>query len=86
VELWAGGKRGNLRALLSNLHTIAWEGSDWKEVSISSLLDPSKLKLVYRIALRIVHPDKQTGKPLEQRLLAERIFEIIQEAAKKENL
>jgi len=78
------GKKGNLRALLSNLHRILWEDCEWKTITLSELVQPNKLKLAYRKALMIVHTDKMIGKPLEQRLLAERLFDLITEAAKNQ--
>jgi len=84
IENWAGGRKGNLRSLISTLHLVLWEGSSWKEVSMALLVDPNKLKLGYRKALLIVHPDKQVDKPLEQRFIAERVFELLTEAYKNE--
>eukprot|EP01114_Cavostelium_apophysatum_P016658 TRINITY_DN4786_c0_g1_i2.p1 TRINITY_DN4786_c0_g1~~TRINITY_DN4786_c0_g1_i2.p1 ORF type:complete len:456 (+),score=132.38 TRINITY_DN4786_c0_g1_i2:1020-2387(+) len=84
VEVWAGGRRGNLRALLSTLHTLLPEGSGWKEVSLGDLLMPSRVKVSYRKALLVVHPDKSQGKSLEEKLIAERAFELLNEAYKKE--
>jgi hypothetical protein len=37
-----------------------------------------KLKLYYRKAVMVVHPDKMVGKPLSQKLIAERVFEALQ--------
>jgi len=85
IDNWAGqGRKGNLRSLISTLHLALWEDSGWKEMPMSTLIDPNKLKLGYRKALLIVHPDKQADKPLEQRFIAERVFELLTEAYKSE--
>lgn len=84
VNQWVSGRKGNLRALLSTLDTILWEDSGWKTVTIGELLQPNKLKIAYRKAQLIVHSDKMIGKPLEQRLLAERVFDMLIDAAKNE--
>lgn len=49
-------------------------------------MDPAKVKIHYRKAVMIVHPDRLSGQPLEHRLAAERIFDILTDAhAKYEN-
>eukprot|EP01116_Phalansterium_solitarium_P021380 TRINITY_DN6621_c0_g2_i1.p1 TRINITY_DN6621_c0_g2~~TRINITY_DN6621_c0_g2_i1.p1 ORF type:complete len:492 (+),score=161.27 TRINITY_DN6621_c0_g2_i1:122-1597(+) len=77
VEAWSAGKSGNLRALLASLHTVLWEDCGWKEHSLSDLIQPNKVKLAYRKALMVLHPDKMTDQPLERRLLAERVFSVL---------
>eukprot|EP01119_Soliformovum_irregulare_P002625 TRINITY_DN12873_c0_g1_i1.p1 TRINITY_DN12873_c0_g1~~TRINITY_DN12873_c0_g1_i1.p1 ORF type:complete len:621 (-),score=192.32 TRINITY_DN12873_c0_g1_i1:57-1919(-) len=85
IDTWAQGRRGNLRALLAALHLALWDGATWNEVTLAELITPNKLKITYRKSLLLVHPDRMgTDKPLEHRIIAERIFEIINEAAKKE--
>ncbi|KAI7813078.1 cyclin-G-associated kinase [Triplophysa rosa] len=64
---WIEGKERNIRALLSTLHTVLWEGETrWKPVNMADLVTPDQVKKVYRKAVLIVHPDKATGKPYEQ--------------------
>ncbi len=82
VDAWAGNKKNNLRSLLSALHQILWEDSGWQEAPLSELVQPGALKKYYRKAVVIVHPDKTTGKPIEIKLKAERLFELLSEAAK----
>ena len=44
VRQWADGKERNIRALLSSLHTILWEGeSKWAEVGMHQLLQPDQV-------------------------------------------
>lgn len=64
---WIEGKERNIRALLSTLNTVLWEGENrWKSVSMADLVTPEQVKKYYRKAVLIVHPDKATGKPYEQ--------------------
>lgn len=64
---WIEGKERNIRALLSTLNTVLWEGETrWKPVGMADLVTPEQVKKYYRKAVLIVHPDKATGKPYEQ--------------------
>lgn len=55
---WSSGKEGNLRALLSTLENVLWEGSGWKKVGMGELLLPGKVKINYTKGIAKVHPDK----------------------------
>ncbi|XP_055498041.1 putative tyrosine-protein phosphatase auxilin isoform X2 [Leucoraja erinacea] len=64
---WIEGKERNIRALLSTMHTILWEGeTKWKPIGMADLVTPDQVKKVYRKAVLVVHPDKATGQPYEQ--------------------
>ncbi|XP_068445767.1 auxilin isoform X3 [Clinocottus analis] len=64
---WIEGKERNIRALLSTMHTVLWEGETrWKSVGMADLVTPEQVKKVYRKAVLVVHPDKATGQPYEQ--------------------
>ncbi|KAM9744056.1 cyclin-G-associated kinase isoform 2-T2 [Menidia menidia] len=64
---WIEGKERNIRALLSTLHTVLWEGEiRWKPVGMADLVTPDQVKKYYRKAVLIVHPDKAAGQPYEQ--------------------
>ncbi|XP_044299953.1 cyclin-G-associated kinase isoform X4 [Varanus komodoensis] len=64
---WIDGKERNIRALLSTLHTVLWEGeTKWKQVGMADLVTPEQVKKYYRKAVLVVHPDKATGQPYEQ--------------------
>uniref|UniRef100_A0A7N8X9U3 Cyclin-G-associated kinase n=1 Tax=Mastacembelus armatus TaxID=205130 RepID=A0A7N8X9U3_9TELE len=64
---WIEGKERNIRALLSTLHTVLWEGETrWKPVGMADLVSPDQVKKYYRKAVLVVHPDKATGQPYEQ--------------------
>lgn len=74
------GQKKQLRALLANLHTILWEGSGWKQVSLADVLDDSKVKRVYHKASRVVHPDKTGNLDAEKRFVAKRVFDALTQA------
>uniref|UniRef100_S4RWF4 DnaJ (Hsp40) homolog, subfamily C, member 6 n=1 Tax=Petromyzon marinus TaxID=7757 RepID=S4RWF4_PETMA len=58
---WIEGKERNIRALLSTLQTVLWEGeSKWRPVTMADLVTADQVKRVYRKAVLIVHPDKVT--------------------------
>lgn len=48
----------NIRALLSTLHTVLWEGSGWNPPNMTDLVETNKVKKQYMKANLIVHPDK----------------------------
>ena len=61
VKKWRLGKENNLRALLSTLQNVLWEGSGWKEIGMGELLMPGKVKIHYMKGIAKVHPDKVSG-------------------------
>lgn len=64
---WIEGKERNIRALLSTLHTVLWDGeSRWTPVGMADLVAPEQVKKHYRRAVLAVHPDKAVGQPYEQ--------------------
>ncbi|KAJ8380321.1 hypothetical protein SKAU_G00010990 [Synaphobranchus kaupii] len=64
---WIEGKERNIRALMSTLHTVLWEGETrWRPVGMADLVTPDQVKKFYRKAVLVVHPDKATGQPYEQ--------------------
>ncbi|XP_034528140.1 LOW QUALITY PROTEIN: cyclin-G-associated kinase [Ailuropoda melanoleuca] len=64
---WTEGKERNIRALLSTLHTVLWDGeSRWTPVGMADLVTPGQVKKHYRRAVLVVHPDKAAGQPYEQ--------------------
>lgn len=76
---WIEGKERNIRALISTLHTVLWEGeTKWKPVNMAELVTPDQVKKYYRKAVLVVHPDKATGKPYEH--YAKMIFMELKDA------
>ncbi|GAB2270380.1 hypothetical protein Dimus_005283 [Dionaea muscipula] len=85
MKQWAAGKEGNLRTLLSSLQQVLWPECGWKPVSLADLITSSQVKMVYRRAALCVHPDKvqQRGANIQQRYIAEKVFDLLKEAWKK---
>ncbi|XP_077981164.1 cyclin-G-associated kinase-like [Glandiceps talaboti] len=79
VKEWVEGKGNNIRALLSSLETVLWEGEKrWKPIGMHQLIQPDQVKKFYRKAALSVHPDKHTGTPQEE--LAKLIFMELSDA------
>jgi hypothetical protein len=87
VQNWAakGGREGNIRALLCSLQEVLWEGSDWKPVNLSELLSDAQVKRVIRKAQLHVHPDKVAGGTTEEKMIAQRVFDVLQSCAARLN-
>ncbi|KAJ3683922.1 hypothetical protein LUZ60_014149 [Juncus effusus] len=87
IKRWAAGKEGNLRSLLSSLHYILWPECGWQPVSMADLITGASVKKVYRKATLCIHPDKvqQKGATLQQKYIAEKVFDILKEAWNKFN-
>lgn len=59
---WTRGKENNIRALLSTLGDVLWDGEDrWPKPGMHLMIEAAQVKRMYRNASRVVHPDKQTG-------------------------
>ncbi|KAK4219197.1 hypothetical protein QBC37DRAFT_410497 [Rhypophila decipiens] len=81
ISAWRDGKRDNLRALLSSLDNVLWEGSGWKKVGLHELVMANKVKIVYMKAIAKTHPDKiATDASTEVRMVAGTVFSTLNEA------
>ncbi|CAN0922058.1 J domain-containing protein required for chloroplast accumulation response 1 [Linum grandiflorum] len=82
IRKWCQGKEGNIRSLLSTLQYILWAGSGWKPVALVDIIEGNAVKRTYQRALLCLHPDKlqQKGATGEQKFIAEKVFDILQEA------
>jgi hypothetical protein len=55
---------------------VLWEGAKWSELGMSKLIAERDVKLAYRKAMLVVHPDKNSSgdivrpRPAARRLLA----------------
>lgn len=87
IKRWAAGKEGNLRALLSTLQYVLWPECGWQPVSLTDLINGANVKKAYRKATLCIHPDKvqQKGATLQQKYVAEKVFDILKEAWNKFN-
>ncbi|CAE5964186.1 unnamed protein product [Arabidopsis arenosa] len=82
IRKWSSGKSGNIRSLLSTLQYILWSGSGWKPVPLMDMIEGNAVRKSYQRALLILHPDKlqQKGASANQKYIAEKVFELLQEA------
>ncbi|KAK4228783.1 UBA domain-containing protein 7 [Podospora fimiseda] len=81
IAAWRDGKRDNLRALLSSMDNVLWEGSGWKKVGLAELVMPNKVKIVYMKAIAKTHPDKiAQDATTEVRMIAGTVFSTLNEA------
>ncbi|CAK9259393.1 unnamed protein product [Sphagnum jensenii] len=87
IRRWSMGKEGNLRALLSSLHLMLWPECNWKPVSLTDLITGPSVKKAYQRAILCVHPDKvqQKGATVQQKYIAEKVFDLLKEAFAKFN-
>lgn len=87
IKRWSAGKEGNLRALLSTLQYVLWPECGWQPVSLTDLITGASVKKVYRKATLCIHPDKvqQKGASLQQKYIAEKVFDLLKEAWNKFN-
>lgn len=75
LNAWKQGKEDNLRALISSLDTVLWDGANWKPVSMGELVVPKKVKLSYMKAVAKTHPDKvPVTATSEQKMIAQGVF------------
>ncbi|KAL5075154.1 hypothetical protein RYX36_014138 [Vicia faba] len=87
VKRWAAGKEGNLCGLLSTLQYVLWPECGWQAVSLTDLITAATVKKAYRKATLCIHPDKvqQKGATLQQKYIAEKVFDLLKEAWNKFN-
>ncbi|XP_075494907.1 J domain-containing protein required for chloroplast accumulation response 1-like [Primulina tabacum] len=82
IRQWAVGKKGNIRSLLSTLQFVLWPGNGWKPVALVDLIEANAVKRAYQKALLRLHPDKlqQNSAASNQKYIAEKVFDLLQEA------
>ncbi|KAK9271121.1 hypothetical protein L1049_026710 [Liquidambar formosana] len=82
IRQWSKGKEGNIRSLLSTLQYVLWPESGWKPVPLVDIIEGNAVKRSYQKALLCLHPDKlqQKGAAAHQKYIAEKVFDILQEA------
>ncbi|KAM7279493.1 hypothetical protein ACFE04_006627 [Oxalis oulophora] len=82
IRQWAFGKEGNIRSLLSTLQYVLWEGSGWKPVPLMNIIEGNAVRKAYQRALLCLHPDKlqQKGATSQQKHIAEKVFDVLQDA------
>ncbi|XP_058069105.1 J domain-containing protein required for chloroplast accumulation response 1 isoform X2 [Magnolia sinica] len=82
IRQWSNGKEGNIRSLLSTLQYVLWPDSGWKPVPLVDVIEGTSVRRAYQKALLCLHPDKlqQRGAAMHQKYIAEKVFDILQEA------
>ncbi|XP_028794495.1 J domain-containing protein required for chloroplast accumulation response 1 [Neltuma alba] len=82
IRQWSNGKQGNIRSLLSTLQYVLWPDSGWRPVPLVDIIEGNAVKRAYQRALLCLHPDKlqQKGAASHQKYIAEKVFDILQEA------
>ncbi|URE36417.1 ethylene-responsive element-binding protein [Musa troglodytarum] len=82
IREWSKGKEGNIRSLLSTLQYVLWKECGWKPVPLVDIIEGTSVKRAYQKALLCLHPDKlqQRGVAEHQKYIAEKVFDILQEA------
>ncbi|GMI96791.1 J-domain protein required for chloroplast accumulation response 1, AUXILIN-LIKE6 [Hibiscus trionum] len=82
IQQWSSGKEGNIRSLLSTLQYVLWPNSGWKAVPLVDIIEGPAVKRSYQKALLCLHPDKlqQKGAASDIKYIAERVFDVLQEA------
>ncbi|KAJ6337368.1 hypothetical protein OIU76_007108 [Salix suchowensis] len=67
------------------LNQVLWPDCDWQPVSLTDLITSTSVKKVYRKATLCIHPDKvqQKGATIQQKYIAEKVFDILKEAWNK---
>lgn len=69
---------------------MLWPDSKWKAIGLGDVIEAKQIKLQYRKAMLVVHPDRCSHLDSETKFIAKRVFEAINEAydefLKKEGL
>lgn len=73
-------KKRNVRTLLTTMHKVLWSDSTWRPIGLGDVIEPKKVKLQFRKAMLVVHPDRCTALTAENRFVGKRVFEAINEA------
>lgn len=71
----AGGT--GLRNLLCTVHEVLWQGTKWQTKSLSALIQTKAVKDAYKKIMLTVHPDRNGKASPQQKLVAERIFNVL---------
>ncbi|XP_057727328.1 J domain-containing protein required for chloroplast accumulation response 1 isoform X2 [Arachis stenosperma] len=82
IQQWSKGKEANIRSLLSTLQLVLWPECGWKPVPLVDIIEGNAVRRAYQRALLCLHPDKlqQKGAASHQKYIAEKVFDILQEA------
>lgn len=73
-------KKRNVRTLLTTMHKVLWPDNSWKAIGLGDVIEPKKVKLQFRKAMLVVHPDRCNTMSAENRFIGKRIFEGINDS------
>jgi len=63
------------------MHTVVnWPNSGWKTVNLGDVIEAKRVKLHYRKAMMVVHPDKATKFNADGKYISRRVFEAVNDA------
>lgn len=79
-EKQANQQLKHVRILLSTLHTIIWNNSNWKALHLNELNDYNSIKKAHRKAILTVHPDKLHNAPDDTKRVAQHLFATLNTA------
>lgn len=66
------------------MHTVVnWPNNGWKVVNLSDVIEAKRVKLYYRKAMMVVHPDKATKFDADAKYICRRVFEAVNDAYKE---
>ncbi|KAF8872272.1 DnaJ domain-containing protein [Infundibulicybe gibba] len=82
ILAWKAGKETNIRALLAGLGVVLWPGLGVEPCGMHELVSPKQVKVRYMRVIGRLHPDKLNAgnTTLEQRMIANAVFGILNEA------
>jgi hypothetical protein len=84
LEKWSGTEKDRkpIRVLLCTMQNVLWEGSKWTPTSV--IVRPNEVRIAYRKAMLIVHPDKiAAGSSPHIQVIAKYCFENLNAAYEK---
>ncbi|EER03615.1 homeobox-containing protein, putative [Perkinsus marinus ATCC 50983] len=88
LDHWAyteQGKPKDIRTLLSNMEEALWPNSGWNAVSAGELMvNTGAVKKAYRKAIILCHPDRHQSASPDEQYRADRIFNALNEAFKRQ--
>lgn len=73
-------QKNNLRTLLTTLHSVMWQGSNWKPIGPGDLVTTKQVRLQFLKALQVVHPDHHQNDPADIQFISERCYAALSEA------
>lgn len=80
LQRWQSQAGGSLGRLLSTLHFAFPERVEEALLDDGGGASAAQVRKAYFKAVRLVHPDKLVGRPMEEQQLAQRVFSVLAKA------